>query len=216
MDEFEMKQATVELSNKIMYLSIRNDKDCEKVAEILRSIKAQRQSIREYWSEAKESSRNTYKAILAKEKEMLIVCDEAERALKEKILEYKKIEEKKQIATQIEAERLAKREVENLLNEAIISEESGDTSSAEMKMLQAEMVSSLTQKIDLPSQKIEGLGTQKRWKCRITDNELVPAFFNGIEIREVNLKKILEIRKKEPSIKIPGIEFYQDEIITVR
>ena len=71
MDEFEMKQSTIELSNKIMYLSIRNDEDCERVAEILRSIKAQRKSIIEYWSEAKESSRNTYKTILAKEKEML-------------------------------------------------------------------------------------------------------------------------------------------------
>ena len=92
MDEFEVKQDTIELSNKVIYLNIKNDKDCEKVAEILKSIKTQRKNIIEYWKEAKETSRNAYKAILVKEKEMLTVCDEAEETLKTKILEYKKME----------------------------------------------------------------------------------------------------------------------------
>lgn len=216
MDEFEVKQDTIELSNKVMYLSIKNDKDCEKVTDILRSIKVQRKNIVSYWQEAKENSRNAYKAILLKEKEMLTVCDEAEKALKAKILEYKKMEEERQIKEKIKSERLKNAEVENLLEQAIVCEENGDKISAEIKMLQAEMVSNLTQKAGLPTPKIEGLSTQRRWKCRITDNKLVPAFFNNIEIREVNTKKILDLRKQEPDIKIPGIEFYQDEIITVK
>lgn len=211
-----MKQNTTELSNQALFVSIQSDVDCQKVSEILKSIKVQRKNIVSYWKEAKENSRNAYKAILLKEKEMLTVCDEAEKTLKTKILDYRKMEEEKQIKERIESERLKNAEVENLLKQAIFCDENGDKISAEIKMMQAEMVSNLDSKTKLPIQKIEGLGTQKRWKCRITDNKLVPAFFNNIEIREVNLKRILELRKQEPGIKIPGIEFYQEEIITVR
>lgn len=216
MDEFEVKQDTIELSNKVMYLSIKNDKDCEKVAEIIRSIKAQRKNIKEYWRESKETSRNAYKSILAKEKEMLTVCDEAEKTLKEKIIEYKKMEEERQIKEKIRAEKLRSAEVENLLEQAIVCEESGDKISAEIKIMQAEMVSNLDSKTKSAALKINGINSQKRWKCRITDNKLVPAFFNNIEIREVSLKRILDLRKQESDIKIPGIEFYQEENIIIR
>lgn len=65
-------------------------------------------------------------------------------------------------------------------------------------------------------QKQDGIITQKRWQVRITDNESVPAFFNGIEIREINTKKLSEIRKENPNVKIPGVEFYQRENIVIK
>ena len=45
---------------------------------------------------------------------------------------------------------------------------------------------------------------------------MCPCFFDGIEIREINTKKLLEIRKKTPEVKIPGVEFYQDENLVIR
>lgn len=216
MKEFEIKQNTTELSNQALFVSIQNDTDYQKVAEILRSIKVQRKNIVSYWQEAKENSRSAYKAILAKEKEMLYICDKAENLLKEKILEYKKLVEERQIKEKIKAERLKNAEVENLLEQAIVCEENGDKISAEMKIMQAEIVSSLSTQSKSDINKSDGISTQKRWKFRITDNKLVPSFFNDIEIREVNLKRILDLRKQEPAIKIPGIEFYQEEIVTVK
>ena len=216
LNEFEIKQNTTEFSNQAVCLDIKNSADYKKVLEILKSIKAQRKNIILYWREAKENSRKSYKAIVAKEKEMLMLCDEAEKILKEKILNYRKIEEERQLNERIKAERLKNAEVENLIEQAIVCEETGDKISAEMKIMQAEMVSSLNQKSSPDIPHVEGVSSQKRWKCRITDNKLVPAFFNNVEIRQVNTKKILELRRQEPNIKIPGVEFYQDEIIAIR
>ena len=164
LNEFEIKQNTTEFSNQAVCLDIKNSADYKKVLEILKSIKAQRKNIILYWREAKENSRKAYKAIVAKEKEMLMLCDEAEKILKGKILNYRKIEEERQLNERIKAERLKNAEVENLIEQAIVCEETGDKISAEMKIMQAEMVSSLNQKSSSDISHVEGVSSQKRWK----------------------------------------------------
>ena len=57
---------------------------------------------------------------------------------------------------------------------------------------------------------------QKRFKCKVTDNKLVPCFFNEVEIREINTKKLLEIRKENPDVKIPRVKFYHDESVVIK
>lgn len=52
--------------------------------------------------------------------------------------------------------------------------------------------------------------------CEIIDNTLVPTFFKGIELREVNTKKILEIKHENPEIDIPGIKFYKEKSVAIR
>ena len=61
-----------------------------------------------------------------------------------------------------------------------------------------------------------GISTQKRWQVRILDNKSVPAFFGEIEIREINTKKLLEIRRQNLNVKISGVEFYQVENVLIK
>ena len=63
---------------------------------------------------------------------------------------------------------------------------------------------------------LKGLLFQERTKCEIVNNKLVPSFFKGLEIREINTKKILEIKHKNPEINIPGIKFYKEKSVAVR
>ena len=91
----------------------------------------------------------------------------------------------------------------------------GKYEDASLKLAEAEKLERISLSLDL-SKNQNKISTQKRFKCRVTDNKLVPCFFDGIEIREINTKKLLEIRKKAPEVKIPGVEFYQDESVVIR
>lgn len=216
MNELEIKEQSTVIYQLSQEVSVQNQDDLERATEVLKGVKNHRVKIIEYWKTAKESAKKAYKEIVSKEKQMLIICDKVEKNLKSEILSYKSIQEQNALKLSAEAERYRKQEVEKLLDESIIAQESGDEDTAKSKLRQAEMIENLESFTSKIFQRPSGLTTQKHWKCRITDNKLVPAFFNGIEIREINNKRLLELRKLNPGIKIPGIEFYQSENIAIR
>ena len=114
-----------------------------------------------------------------------------------------------------EADRDRMFEVQELREEAKVLEEKGDLPKAEEKFKLAEKLAHV--KISFDKEKyLKGLLFQERTKCEIVDNKLVPSFFNGLEIREVNTKKILEIKHKNPEIDIPGIKFYKEKSVAIR
>jgi len=216
MNELEIKEkstAIYELSQEVI---IQNQNDLQRATEVLKGVKNHRAKIIEYWKTAKESAKRAYQEIVSKEKQMLNICDKVERNLKNEILSYKSTQERNALKLSAEAEQYRKQEVEKLLNESIKAQEGGDEEAAKYKLRQAEMIENLESFTSKIFQNPKGITTQKRWQCRITDNKLVPAFFDGVEIREINTKKLLELRKMKPEIKIPGIEFYRSENIVIR
>ena len=66
-------------------------------------------------------------------------------------------------------------------------ENQGDQEQAQIKFKEYEKLKKIKLSLDL-SKKENNISTQKRWKCKVTDNKLVPCFFNSIEIREINTK----------------------------
>lgn len=216
MKELEIKEKSATIYELSQEIHIQNQDDLKDVIEILHGVKQHREKIIEYWKTAKKSAQKAYKEIVSKEKEMLEICNKAEMNLKNEILIYKSFREKKAIKISDEAEKYRQEEVDKLLNESIKAEQNGDKETAEAKLRQAEMIENLEKYTAKVFQKQDGITTQKRWQVRITDNESVPAFWDGIEIREINTKKLLEIRKENPNVKIPGVEFYQKENIVIR
>ena len=57
--------------------------------ETIKNIKNQKEKIISYWSDEKEKAKKAYQEIYDKEKEMLDVCEKAEKTLKDAILKYK-------------------------------------------------------------------------------------------------------------------------------
>lgn len=216
MEELEIKEKSTTIYELSQEIHIHSQENLMDVIEILKGIKEHKEKVIDYWKTAKESARKAYKEIVSKEKAMLEICDKAEVNLKNEILIYKRFREQNAIKISDEAEKYRQEEVDKLLNESVEAEQNGDKETAESKLRQAEMIENLEKYTAKFFQNPDGITTQKRWQCRITDNKSVPAFFNGIEIREINTKKLLEIRKENPNVKIPGVGFYQTENIVIK
>ena len=216
MNELEIKEKSAVIYKLSQEMHIQNQEDLMSAIEILKGVKEHREKIINYWKMPKESARKAYKEIVAKEKEMLDICDKTMQNLKNEVLYYKSVWERKTIKISEEAEKYRQEEVNKLLDESIKAEQNGNEEVAKSKLRQAEMIENLEKYTVKFFQNQNGISTQKRWQVRITDNKSVPAFFDGIEIREINTKKLLEIRKENPNIKIPGVEFYQVENILIR
>jgi hypothetical protein len=216
MNELEIKEKSTVIYQLSQEVSVQNQDDLKRATEVLKGVKNHRAKIIEYWKTAKESTKKAYQEIVSKEKQMLGICDKVEKNLKSEILSHKSTQERNALKLSAEAEQYRNQEVEKLLNESIEAQESGDEETAKSKLRQAELIENLESFTSKIFQSPNGITTQKRWQCRITDNKLVPAFSNGFEIREISTKQILELRKINPKIKIPGVEFYQSENIVIR
>lgn len=117
---------------------------------------------------------------------MLEICENSEKLLKYKILNYKQMQEKKQQELIKQAEIERKTQIEKVLNEAMELKNQGNYKQAEMKLAESEKLKRINLSLDLFS-KENKITTQKHRKCKVTDNKSVPCFFDGIEIRSLRL-----------------------------
>ena len=109
------------------------------------------------------------------------------------------------------------REAEAKRLEAIAAqaEAQGDDDTAEIMRDMAEAVPVRAVEVSAPS--VKGTSVRKVWKARVTDEKLVPAYFDGYELREINMTMLNNLaRWKEGQTEIPGVEFYQDSVMSVR
>ncbi len=215
MKEMEIKKKSSDIKNLAESAVVQNRYDLEDALEMLKTIKKHKTMISDYWKEAKESAKKTYQNIVSKERQMLDICEKCETELKDKILKYDILKKSYESKLLKEANRDRMFEVQELLEEAKVLEEKGDLPKAEEKFKLAEKLAHV--KISFDKEKyLKGLLFQERTKCEIVDNKLVPSFFKGLEIREVNTKKILEIKRENPEIDIPGIKFYKEKSVAIR
>lgn len=215
MNEVEIKKKSNDIRSLTENAIIKNRCNLEEALEMLKTIRKHKTMISDYWKEAKESAKKTYQNIVSKERQMLDICEKCETDLKDKILKYDTLRKSYENRLLKEANRDRMFEVQELLEESKVFQEKGDLPRAEEKFKLAEKLAHM--KIDFDKEKyLKGLLFQERMKCEIVDNKLVPSFFNGLEIREVNTKKILEIKHKNPEIDIPGIKFYKEKSVAVR
>ena len=210
----EIKKKSNDIRSLTENAIIKNRCNLEEALEMLKTIRKHKTMISDYWKEAKESAKKTQN-IVSKERQMLDICEKCETDLKDKILKYDTLRKSYENRLLKEANRDRMFEVQELLEEAKVFQEKGDLPRAEERFKLAEKLAHI--KIDFDKEKyLKGLLFQERTKCEIVDNKLVPSFFNGLEIREVNTKKILEIKHKNPEIDIPGIKFYKEKSVAVR
>lgn len=215
MNEIEIEKQSFDIQEVADNVIVCDNDSLNFTFEMIKAIRKHKQIIIEYWKNAKESAKKAYQDISSKEKEMLEVCETSEKLLKDKILKYKQTQDEKQKKLILQAENKQKNRVEEVLNEAINLESQGKYEEARLKLAESEKLERISLSLGL-SKNQNKINTQNRFKCKVTDNKLVPCFFDGIEIREINTKKLLEIRKKTPEVKISGVEFYQDESVVIR
>lgn len=215
-DELTVKQQATAIEQQAQAFQITNNADYESAAEFLKRIKAAKKEVVNYWKPAKEAAAKAHKELCAKEKAMTSICDRAEKILKSKMLAYSQKIEAEQKAREEEQRKAQQAEADKLLAEAAKAEQSGDTVQASVNMAMAEQVAQMNTKVQVAAPKVSGVSKKKVWKVKIVDETAVPAYVNGICVRPVNERLLLQLHKLNPNIKVDGVEFVQEETLAVR
>ena len=208
--EQQMEQEGALMVKRVTGLTITNDAEYERGGDILRDIKARIKAVKDYWKAPKAAAQAAHKTLVEREKQMLKPLEDAEGTVKKVMLAY--TTEQRRIAEEI-ARKAQQEEQARLAALAAAAEQQGDSDSAEfmrdmMDSVEAEPVQTATTK---------GVSVRTTWKARVTDPKLVPAYFDGYELREINMTALNGLaRQYEGGLNIPGVEFYRDETLSVR
>ena len=216
LDELTVKKDTINIEQKVNALIVDSNSKYEFAANLLKQVKAAKKEVVNYWKPAKEAAAKAHKELCAKEKAMTSICDRAEKILKSKMLAYSQKIEAERKAREEEQRRAQQAEADKLLAEAAKAEQSGDTVQASVNMAMAEQVAQMNTKVQVAAPKVSGVSKKKVWKVKIVDETAVPAYVNGICVRPVNERSLLQLHKLNPNIKVDGVEFVQEETLAVR
>ena len=201
----EIQNESSGILNQAENIKINCKEDYYFATDFMRNIMNMKQKISTYWKEPKKQAADAHKAIVKKEKEMLEPIENCEKILRRKISLY--ITEQKKLA--MLEEEIMKKQREELamkqLEEAEKMRKEGNELEATIVEQNAIAISEIETKIE-DSTKIDGVSYRKDYKIIVTNPNEVPAYINGIQIREIDLSAIKKIIKMtDGQIKINGI-----------
>lgn len=87
---------------------------------------------------------------------------------------------------------------------------------ATVNMTMAEQMEAVKPAVQVAAPAVQGISTKKVWKVRVDDEKAVPNYANGICIRPVDERAIMQLHRLNPNVEIPGCTFYQDTQLAVR
>jgi len=209
--EQQMEQEGALMVKRVTGLTITNDAEYERGGDILKDIKARINAVKDYWKQPKAAAQAAHKTLVDREKQMLKPLEDAEGTVKKTMLAY--TTEQRRIAE--EAARKAQQEEQaRLAALAAQAEQQGDADSA---AFMRDMMDAAEPEQVQPTAAAKGVSVRTTWKARVTDQKLVPAYFDGYELREINMTALNGLaRQYEGGLDIPGVEFYRDSAMSVR
>jgi hypothetical protein len=196
--EQQMEQEGALMVKRVTGLTITTDDDYSRGGDILKDIKARIKAVKDYWKQPKAAAQAAHKTLVDREKQMLKPLEDAEATVKKTMLAYTTEQQRKRQEEQARLAALAAQ-----------AEQQGDADGA---AFMREMSAAVE-----PVQPTGGVSVRTTWKARVTDPKLVPAYFDGYELREINMTALNGLaRQYEGGLNIPGVEFYRDETLSVR
>lgn len=195
-------------------MKLESQNDYENAGKFLVEIKTRIKQVQDYWKKPKADAASAHKTICSKEKEMLKPLTDAEAIVKRSMLDYSERIEAERRRAEDEARKKKIEESERLINAAVEAEKAGDETGVAMNMAMAEIVNDMEIAPAIAKPTAEGVSVRKSWKARVTDPQLVPAYANGFEIREIKMSVLNNLAKaSQGTLKIPGVEFYLESTI---
>lgn len=215
--ENQLHAAGVAAINEAKELKIESQQDYERAAAFLTEIKRRAKQMKDYWKPTKEAAKAAHTQVCQREKEMLAPLEEAEKVIKKNMAGYQIAVEIARVQAEQEAKKLQQEERDRLLQEAAEAEKSGDVQGAMVSMAMAEMVEDMKAPAPVQFEQAKGTSTRKKWRARVVDAKAVPAYVDGIEVRSINMSVLDNLaRMSKGTAQIPGVEFYQETIISAR
>jgi seryl-tRNA synthetase len=224
MTEDELKHDVALTLSDTTYMKVMTYNDYVAAGNYLKVIKERAQKIADYWRPKKEQAAALHKSLVAAEKELLAPLETATAAIKSRMLDYQREQERirqEQIREQERMAAEARRKAEEaarLAEEASWKDELDDADVDILRMAQAEVdtaVAAIPQ-VD-PKAKVVGISTRKVWKARVVDDKAVPVAMMGIMLRPIDMTALNRLAvASSGGAEVPGVEFYQDESMSVR
>ena len=216
MMEQKLEQGGALMVKTARELTITTHEDYDKGTDYLKEVKTRIKAVKEYWKGPKEAANAAHKELVAKETQMLKPLQEAESIIKKAMLAYTTEVERKRREAEEAARKAREAEVRRLEAIAAKAEEQGDTDTAEVMRDMAEEVP-IGEIAAAAAPTAKGVSVRTTWKARVIDPKAVPAYFEGMELREINMTALNNIAKwRNGEAQIPGVEFYKDSTMSVR
>lgn len=216
MMEQKLEQGGALMIKTAQGLTITSHEDYDRGTTILKDIKTRIKTVKEYWKGPKEAANAAHKELVAREAQMLKPLTEAESIIKKAMLAYTTEVERKRREAEEAARKAREEEVRRLEAIAAKAEAQGDTNTAEIMRDMAEEVP-MGEIAEETAPAAKGVSVRTTWKARVTDPKLVPAYFDGMELRTINMTALNYIAKwRNGEAEIPGVEFYEDSVMSVR
>lgn len=214
--EARMEEGGVLMVKTANGLTIRDNADYERGNDILKDIKGRIKQVKDYWKEPKAAAQKAHKELVAREAQMLKPLEEAEGVIKKAMLAYTQEIRRRQQEAEAEARRQQEEERRRLAAIAEEAEKNGDAGSAEFMREMAEAVD-MPEVVTKAAPAAKGVSVRTTWKARVTDPKMVPAYFEGLEIRTINMATLNFLaRESGGQVKIPGVEMYEESTMSVR
>ena len=214
--EQELEKSGVMMINIANDLTITSNEDYERGNYILKDIKARIKQVKDYWKAPKAAAQDAHKTLVVREAQMLKPLETAESVIKKAMLAYMTEIQRKQREAEEAARRQREEEEHRLEALAAEAEKNGDIGGAEFMREMAQTVET-PEVISEAAPVAQGISVRTSWKARVIDKKLVPAYFNGYELREINMTVLNSLAKwSGGEAKIPGVEFYQDSTLVSR
>lgn len=215
--EVQLSKAGDDLVEKANALRIESQPDYVSASALLVEIKTRYKKVVEYWKKPKADALASHRTICDREKAMLTPLNTAESIIKKNMVAYQAAVEKAQLEAEEAARRIRQEEADRLLEQAALAEDAGDDNDSAIKLAMAEMITEMKTEPIIDTPKAAGTSVRKTWKARVIDAKAVPAYANGMEIRDINMSALNQIAKlTSGTASIPGVEFYQESSISAR
>ena len=210
-NETEIKQEVKNIITTTQKITITTAADMQISADYLRNIKTAQKRIIDFFAPLKKSAHETWKKIVASEKELIDPLNQVEINIKRKVAQYtqeqERIRQEEQRRLQAKADEQARREREALEKKAVRLK---TPEKKEALLEQAEMVAAPVIQL-APEKKPEGISTREIWKAKIINESSVPR-----EFLIVNQKALDAFaRSTKGKIKVSGVEFYSEKSVAV-
>ena len=215
--EEKLQSSGALMVQKANEMTITTHEQYDEAGKFLVEIKTRMKQVKDYWKEPKQQAAAAHAMICGKEKEMLAPLTNAESIIKKSMVDYQRVVEEERRKEEERLRKLKQEEVDRQLAQAIEAEKNGDQQGAEMSMAMAQMIDDMkpTQSIAKPT--ASGTSVRKTWKARVIDPKLVPAYVNGVEVREIKMSALNNLAKMtNGEMKIPGVEFYEEQTMVAR
>lgn len=224
-DEMDLKEINIEDKEKNVNtflvlaekLKIKNNEEYNGAAEKLKEIKAKNKELETERKGLTDPLEKTKKRIIALFKRPQDVLSRAEGIIKGALIDFQDEQEKIRLDEERKAQEKSRKEEEKRISRLSAQMNNAMEKGNDIKAdrIQQQMEDNSLQPlpvVESKTEKVEGISSRKLCRYRIKDISLIPR--EWMMANDAMLKKYAEATKGK--IPIPGIEFYEEKIISAR